>query len=110
MRARAALYLRISREDGDGSQSIENQKEFLLSYAAEQGFWVYDIYSDDGYSGTNFNRPGFKRMLRDIEAGRLDIVITKDLSRLGRDYIEHGQYIEKYFPSKNIRYIAVNVM
>ncbi|NLL39658.1 MAG: recombinase family protein [Clostridiales bacterium] len=108
MRARAALYLRISREDGDGSQSIENQKEFLLSYAAEQGFWVYDIYSDDGYSGTNFNRPGFKRMLRDIEAGRLDIVITKDLSRLGRDYIGTGEYIEKYFPSKNIRYIAVN--
>ena len=61
---------------------------------------MYDVYSDDGYSGTNFNRPGFKRMLRDIEAGRLDIVITKDLSRLGRDYIGTGEYIEKYFPSK----------
>lgn len=108
MKRRAALYLRISREDGDGSQSIENQKEFLLAYAASQGFMVYDIYTDDGYSGTNFNRPGFKRMLRDIDAGRLDIVITKDLSRLGRDYIGTGEYIEKYFPQKNIRFIAVN--
>lgn len=108
MNGRAALYLRVSREDGETSQSIENQKEFLLTYACQQGFEVCGIYADDGYSGTNFDRPEFIRMLNDIEAGKLDIVITKDLSRLGRDYIGTGGYIEKYFPERNIRFIAVN--
>jgi DNA invertase Pin-like site-specific DNA recombinase len=83
-RDRAALYLRISREDGETSQSIENQREFLLSYAQSMGFYVAGIYSDDGYSGTNFDRPAFRRLLSDIEAGKIDIVITKVLSRLGR--------------------------
>jgi DNA invertase Pin-like site-specific DNA recombinase len=107
-RDRAALYLRISREDGETSQSIENQREFLLSYAQSMGFYVAGIYSDDGYSGTNFDRPAFRRLLSDIEAGKIDIVITKDLSRLGRDYIGTGDFIERYFPSRKVRYIAVN--
>ena len=107
----AGLYLRLSREDEDSSsqsQSIVNQKDFLTAYAIENGFNIIDYYIDDGYSGTNFDRPDFKRLTEDIEKGRINAVITKDLSRLGRDYIETGHYIEKYFPSKNVRYIAVN--
>ena len=82
---RAALYLRLSREDGDRdiSQSIETQREQLLRYAAEQGFPVAGIYADDGYTGTNFNRPAFQRLIGDVEAGKIDIVLVKDLSRLG---------------------------
>ncbi|NLO48361.1 MAG: recombinase family protein [Clostridiales bacterium] len=105
---RAALYARISREDGETSQSLENQREFLLSYAKSMGFYVAGVYSDDGYSGTNFERPAFKQLICDIEAGKIDIVITKDLSRLGRDYIGTGEFIERFFPSRKIRFIAVN--
>ena len=105
---RAALYARISREDGETSQSLENQREFLLSYAKSMGVYVAGVYSDDGYSGTNFDRPAFKQLICDIEAGKIDIVITKDLSRLGRDYIGTGEFIERFFPSRKIRYIAVN--
>ena len=107
----AGIYLRLSREDEDNtavSQSIVNQKDFLTNYAAENGFNIVGYYIDDGYSGTNFDRPGFKRLIEDIEKGLVNTVITKDLSRLGRDYIMTGHYIEKYFPSKNVRYIAVN--
>lgn len=111
-----AIYVRLSKEDdkyqngnkADKSESIENQIKFLKSFVKAQGWTVVDIYIDDGYSGTNFNRPGFIRMKNDIESGKVNLVITKDLSRLGREYIETGFYVEKYFPQKNVRYIAVN--
>ncbi|MDF2685442.1 MAG: Recombinase [Clostridia bacterium] len=109
---KAGLYLRLSREDDnkeeDLSESIKNQRSFLLSYAQQKNFTIVDTYIDDGYSGTNFDRPAFKEMLKDIENGRINTVITKDMSRLGRDYITTGYYIEKYFPEHNVRYIAVN--
>lgn len=104
-----ALYLRLSSEDGDKdeSESISNQRKILRSYAKENGYIIYDEYVDDGYSGTNFDRPDFKRMINDIENKKINMVITKSLSRLGRDYIETGRLIEKYFPENNIRYIAL---
>jgi len=104
-----ALYIRLSKEDGDKeeSESITNQRKLLREYAKENNYNVYDEYVDDGYTGTNFNRPDFIRLIGDIEAGKVNMVITKDLSRLGRDYIETGRYIETYFPENQIRYIAV---
>lgn len=106
----AAIYCRLSREDegSEQSESIKNQKDFLTKYVSEYGWQLYDIYIDDGFTGTNFERPDFKRLVDDIERGIINLVVTKDLSRLGRDYITTGYYIEKYFPEKNIRYIAVN--
>lgn len=106
---KAGLYIRLSREDdGDSvSESIVNQKSLLEQYVMENNLDVFDIYIDDGYSGTNFDRPGFCRMINDIENGKIGIIITKDMSRLGRDYIGTGNLIEKYFPEHNIRYIAV---
>lgn len=107
------IYTRLSREDekenkfDKQSESIENQIKFLEGYVKSQGWNLIRIYKDDGYSGTNFDRPDFKNMISDIENKVINMVITKDLSRLGRDYIDTGYYIEKYFPSKNIRYIAV---
>lgn len=80
----------------------------LEQFAKNNNFIIFDIYVDDGYSGLNFNRPGFQRMLQDIDNGKIDIVITKDLSRLGRDYIMTGQYTEIYFSEHNVRYISVN--
>jgi DNA invertase Pin-like site-specific DNA recombinase len=111
MEFKAGLYLRLSREDDnkeDLSESIKNQQSFLLTYAQQKNFTIINIYIDDGYSGTNFDRPAFKEMLKDIESGRINTVMTKDMSRLGRDYITTGYYIEKYFPEHNVRYIAVN--
>ena len=107
---RAALYMRLSRDDdGEGeSSSISTQRKMLCSYAMENGFDIYKEYVDDGYSGTNFDRPAWNQLLRDIEAKQVNLVITKDLSRLGRDYIMTGQLTEVYFPSRGIRYIAVN--
>lgn len=106
---RAGLYLRLSKEDETHGQSgsIANQQALLKRYAAEQGFQVVDCYIDDGYSGLHFDRPGFQRLLRDIEAGRVNLVMTKDLSRLGRDYIDTGYYLERYFPGRQVRYIAL---
>lgn len=105
----AAIYCRLSREDGEGeSNSITNQKAFISEYIIKRGFNIYKIYVDDGYTGTSFNRPAFKEMIQDIENGLVDLVVTKDLSRLGRDYINAGYYIEEYFPKHNIRYIAIN--
>ncbi|MGN0974249.1 MAG: recombinase family protein [Bacilli bacterium] len=104
------IYIRLSREDDDKkieSESIKNQKSLLLQYVKENNLKVYDIYIDDGYSGTNFERPEFKRLLNDIESKKINMVITKDMSRLGRDYIGTGNLIEKYFPEHNVRYIAV---
>lgn len=105
-----AIYCRLSREDGDSfeSTSIQSQKELLSDYAKSHGWNIYDYYIDDGYSGTNFDRPGFKRMIKDCEQKKINIVITKDLSRLGRNYLITGKYTEEYFPMNNIRYIAIN--
>ena len=110
---KVAIYIRLSKEDMDKgydeSESITNQKALLIEYVEKLG-WEYelvDIYIDPGYTGTNFNRPDFKRMIRDIELGKINMVITKDLSRLGRDYIETGEYIEKWFPENNVRYVSV---
>lgn len=104
-----ALYCRISLDDGsqNESMSISNQKLLLKDYAEKNGMPRYEYYVDDGYTGRNFNRPSFKRLLADIEAGKIGCVITKDLSRLGRNYIEAGSYIEIFFPKHNVRYIAV---
>lgn len=104
-----ALYCRLSLEDGrdNESMSISNQKAMLREYAEKNGMFNYAFYVDDGYTGRNFDRPGFQRMINDIEAGKIGCVITKDLSRLGRNYIEAGSYIEVYFPRHHVRYIAV---
>lgn len=104
------LYLRLSREDEESGQSmsIKNQKDYLVNYVLEKGWNITKIYIDDGYSGLNFDRPDFKKMIADIENKKINLVITKDLSRLGRDYIDTGYYIERYFPQKNIRYIALS--
>ena len=80
----------------------------LNQFCSENGFNIFDYYVDDGFSGLNFQRPGFQKLLQDIEAGRVDTVVTKDLSRLGRDYIKTGYYIDIYFKERNIRYIAIN--
>jgi site-specific DNA recombinase len=106
----SALYMRLSKDDdGTGeSSSISTQRKMLRSYAIENDFEIYGEYVDDGYSGTNFDRPAWNRLLKDIETKKVNLVITKDLSRLGRDYIMTGQLTEIYFPSRGIRYIAVN--
>ena len=106
----AALYVRLSRDDdneGD-SNSIAHQIEILKKYAKERGITSYKIYKDDGYSGTSFNRPGFQEMLADIEAGLVSMVIVKDMSRFGRNYLEVGLYTEIRFPELGVRFIAVN--
>ena len=105
----AALYMRLSKDDEDKeeSESITNQRKILKSFAKENNYEIYDEYVDDGYSGTNFNRPNFKRMIKDIKSGKVNMVITKNLARLGRDYIETGRYIESFFPENGIRYIAI---
>ncbi len=114
---KAAVYLRLSRDDcsaGDGregkteSNSIRSQKDMIQSYIKEQNnMEIYDVYSDNGFSGTNYDRPEFKRMMQDIEAGYVNCVIVKDLSRLGRDYIEAGRLIQKTFPAFSVRFIAL---
>lgn len=106
---KAAIYIRLSKEDGDKeeSESVINQRKILKAYAKENKYEIYDEYIDDGYTGTNFNRPDFKRMINDIENKKINMVITKSLSRLGRDYIETGRYIETYFPENAVRYIAI---
>ena len=108
----AAMYPRLSREDGDNveSESIVNQKDFIRNYVSKQDDIIlidYD-YSDDGYTGGNFDRPGWNKLMKDIEDKKIDTIITKDLSRMGRDYISMGEYIERIFPEKGIRYIAIN--
>jgi DNA invertase Pin-like site-specific DNA recombinase len=115
------MYLRLSRDDSDvgdvtdregnlksESNSIGNQRELIRAFIHEQqDMELYDIYVDDGFSGSNFDRPEFKRMISDIEAGRVNCVIVKDLSRFGRDYIESGRYIQKIFPALSVRFIAL---
>ncbi len=107
-----ALYCRLSKDDGQEaeSNSISNQKTFLSQKAKEYGLTDTRYYVDDGYSGTNFNRPGFQKMLEDIELGYVTTVMVKDLSRLGRHYVEVGNYTDSYFPEHDVRFIAVNDM
>ena len=105
-----ALYCRLSRDDdneGD-SNSIQHQKQILEKYAKDHSITNYKFYVYDGYSGTSFNRPGFQEMLADIEAGYVDCVIVKDMSRFGRNYLEVGMYTEIMFPDKDVRFIAIN--
>lgn len=104
-----ALYYRLSRDDenfGD-SVSIETQRTILQQFARDNQFHVVDEYIDDGWSGTNFDRPAFQRMMDDVDAGRINCIITKDLSRFGREHVMMDYYLEFVFPEKNIRYIAV---
>lgn len=107
---KTALYIRLSKEDynaGD-SISVQHQRKILRQYAKDKGFYVVDEFVDDGYSGTNFERPAFQRMLDYIKKKKINCVITKDLSRLGRNHLEVGYYIETFFPDNQIRYISVN--
>ena len=107
---KVAMYIRLSREDGDKeeSSSVTNQRDIITRFINENdNFIIVDEYVDDGYTGTNFNRPAFQRMIKDIEKGKINTVITKDLSRLGRDYIDTGRYVQRYFPENRIRYIAL---
>ena len=105
-----ALYPRLSHEDelAGESNSISNQKRILETYARQNGFSNLKWYTDDGYSGANFQRPGYQAMLADIEAGKVGTVIVKDMSRLGRNYLQVGMYTEMIFPQKNVRFIAIN--
>ena len=105
-----ALYCRLSHEDelAGESNSISNQKDILKKYADEHGFFNTQYYIDDGYSGVDFERPDFKRMIDDVDNGRIGVIITKDLSRLGRNHLHVGLYTEEYFPKNNVRYIAIN--
>ena len=107
---RAAIYCRLSKDDEQTGESvsIETQKMLLTDYCVERGWLIHDTYVDDGYSGLNYDRPAFQRMLSDIDEGKVNLVITKDLSRLGRDYIQTGYYTDVYFSRKHIRYVAVN--
>ena len=111
------IYIRLSKEDEKKdiygktlvikSESVKNQKDLLTNYVRECNYNLVDIYIDDGYTGTNFERPDFQRMIEDILKGKINMVITKDLSRLGRDYIKTGEYVEKWFPEHNVRYVAL---
>ena len=106
---RVGLYIRLSKEDDrEGqSESVANQLSMLTDFARQQRLDVYDTYIDDGWSGTNFDRPAFQRLIADIEAKKVNMVITKDLSRLGRDYIMTGHYMERYFPEHRVRYLSL---
>lgn len=102
-------YIRLSKEDYKNreSESIINQRNLIKEYLKHKSLNITYEYIDDGYSGTSFDRPGFNRMIKDIEDGKINMVITKDLSRLGRNYLKSGYYIEEYFPLKKVRYISI---
>ncbi len=106
---KAGLYYRLSQEDerAGESLSIENQKKILVKYARDNDFEIVDEYIDDGWSGTNFDRPGVQRLFEDAKNGRIDVIIVKDLSRFGRNYVQIGQYTDYIFPMYNIRFIAL---
>lgn len=110
MRAGAALYMRLSREDAGAAESvsIDTQRRLLRAWVVEHGVEVYDEYADDGYSGTSFERPAFRRMMRDMEAGRVHTVVTKDLSRLGRNSARVGDLLDEVFPRLRVRFIALS--
>ena len=105
-----ALYERLSRDDEQigESNSIQNQKMYLEEFARQKGLRNIRHFSDDGYSGTNFNRPGFTALLEEIDAGRVETLVVKDLSRFGRNYLQVGYYTEIVFPKKGVRFIAIN--
>lgn len=108
---KTAAYIRLSREDGDKeeSNSVSVQRKMLRDFInSNEDLNLFDVYVDDGFTGTNFERPAFKRLISDIENSEVDCVVIKDLSRLGRDYLETGFYIEKFFPQKGVRFIAIN--
>ena len=107
---RAAIYCRLSKDDDQQgeSASIANQRDMLESYCEKQGWEVVAVYQDDGYTGLNMERPDLKRMLKAIERRQVNLVITKDLSRLGRNYLQTGHLIEDFFPRNGVRYIAMN--
>ena len=106
----ADLYFRLSNDERNGgeSESIQNQRNIVRKFCDDNDITIIREFVDDGYSGANFERPGFKKMCQDIEKGRIDIVITKDLSRLGRNYIKTGQLTDEYFPNHNVRFIALS--
>lgn len=103
------IYCRLSKDDEQNGESVSigTQRSILTEYCQQHGYSIYKVYIDDGYSGLNFNRPGFKELLADVERGAVNMVITKDLSRLGRDYIMTGYYSEIFFQTKGVRYIAL---
>jgi DNA invertase Pin-like site-specific DNA recombinase len=105
----AALYLRLSRDEAarQESYSVVNQRRILTEYCEEHGFDIYDEYIDDGYTGVTYNRPGFKRMMVDIEAGKVNCVVVKDLSRMGRNSSRTDIYIEETFPDLGVRLISI---
>ena len=105
----AGLYLRLSKDDKNKGESVSigTQRSILVDYCKANRFSIYNIYVDDGYSGLNFERPGFSALLEDVERGLVNLVTTKDLSRLGRDYIMTGYYSEIFFQAKGVRYIAI---
>lgn len=108
---KVGIYMRLSREDegkNGESESIKNQRNYILDYVKKEGLLVVDEYVDDGISGTTFDRKEFNRMIQDIENKKINMVITKDFSRLGRDYVDAGHYTEKYFPDKRVRYVSIN--
>lgn len=107
---RVGIYTRLSIDDGtnEESVSIDTQRKILTDFVTSKGWQIAKIYVDDGFSGGNFERPDFKRMIQDIENKEIDCVVTKDLSRLGRNYLDCGYYLEIYFPEHQVRYIAVN--
>ena len=107
---KAGIYLRLSKDDEKAGESlsIENQRLILQKYAVEHGFEIVDEYIDDGYSGTSFERPEVQRLLEDAKIGRINIIIVKDLSRFGRNYIQVGQFVDYIFPMYNIRFIALS--
>ena len=105
------IYVRLSQEDERAGESIsiENQKKMLTEYVSKQTGWnLVEIYEDDGYSGTDFNHPGVQKLLDDARSGKINLILCKDLSRFGRNYIEVGQYVDYVFPSFNIRFIALS--
>ena len=108
----AAIYVRLSREEQEGSRnhaSFKNQKAFLLDFVEKHPeITVYKVYEDNGYSGTNFDRPGFSDMMYDVSNEKVDCIIVKDLSRFGREHIETGKYLDYLFPMIGLRFIAVN--
>ncbi|MDE7300900.1 MAG: recombinase family protein, partial [Clostridia bacterium] len=107
---KVGVYMRLSRDDEKAgeSMSIENQRIILQKFVEERGGTVIDEYVDDGFSGTNFDRPAVKRMLQDAQSGKIDTIVVKDLSRFGRNYIQVGQYVDYIFPAYGIRFIAIN--
>ena len=109
---KVGIYIRLSKEDleksvSNESESIKNQRKLIYKYLKDNNLNLYKEYIDDGYSGTNFNRPGFINLMQDIEERKINMVVTKDLSRLGRDYIKTGYYIEEYFPVNKVRYVSI---